>query len=135
MTYFDGKRFLRTNREFIFNQSVCSLADQKQNNVLKLNPSPSPISPLLLVTVGAAGMSLASQRPQKHAVGSVNHVRGRMSQCYPPTRKDVFSQNKIINTHANYGTLAVYIKYIKVNQGERKERHALAHFMCLPIIN
>lgn len=32
------------------------------------------------VAVGAAGMSLASQRPQKHAVGSVNHVGRRMSQ-------------------------------------------------------
>lgn len=42
----------------------------------------APIHCPSLVTVGTVGMSSVSQRPLKHAVGSVKHARKTMSQCY-----------------------------------------------------
>lgn len=109
------------------------LACQKQNNALKLNPSLS--FPLSVVTMGAAGMSLASQRPQKHAVGSVNRVSWRMSQCYPTNKERRLQPNKIINNYAHNGTLAVFIQYIEVNRGKKKKSLSWAYLMSLPIIH
>lgn len=77
-------------------KSGISLLDTKQCT----KSEQQPFIPRPLVTVGVAGISVPSQRPQKHAVGSIKYVRRRMPQCYT-SEKNVLSQKNTVNKHTN----------------------------------